>query len=46
MTVHAQAASDHLRLMSGPRQLTASPVPLTSTPREWYYLFRFEFTLR
>jgi hypothetical protein len=46
MTVHAQAASDHLRLMSGPRQLTASPVPLTSTPKEWYYLIRLEFALR
>jgi hypothetical protein len=46
MTVHAQAASDHLRLMSGPRQLTASAIPLTSTPKEWYYLVRLEFTLR
>jgi hypothetical protein len=46
MTVHAQAASDHLRLMSGPRYISVSRVPLTSTPKEWYYLVRLEFALR
>lgn len=46
MTVYAQAASDHLRLMSGPRQLKTSNVPLTSSPNEWYYLIRMEFSLR
>lgn len=45
-TVHTQAASDHLRLMSGPRQVAASPAPLTASPKEWYYLVRLEFSLR
>jgi hypothetical protein len=44
MTVHAQAASDHLRLTDG--KYAASNVPLTSTPSEWYYLVRLEFSLR
>jgi hypothetical protein len=44
MTVHAQAASDHLRLTDG--KLAASSVPLTARPSEWYYLVRLEFSLR
>lgn len=44
MTVYAQAGSDHFRLTSG--LFKASSVPLTATPREWYYLFRMEFALR
>ena len=44
MSVYVQAASDHLRLTDG--KFNASPVPLTGTPREWYYLIRFEFALR
>jgi len=46
ITVYAQAASDHLRLMSGPRQVKTSNVALTSSPKEWYYLIRMEFSLR
>ena len=46
MNVYVQAASDHLRLMSGPKQLKTSNVPLTSTPSEWYYLIRMEFSLK
>ena len=46
VTVYVQAASDHLRLMSGPRQVKTSSIPLTSSPSEWYYLIRMEFSLR
>jgi hypothetical protein len=46
LSVHAQAASDHFRLMRGPRSLKPSYEPLTSTPREWYYLVRLDFALR
>jgi hypothetical protein len=44
MAVHAQAASDHLRLTDG--KFNASSVPLTGAPKEWYYLVRLEFALR
>lgn len=46
MTIYAQAADDHFRLTSGPRTLKVSSIPLTSTPSDWYYLVRLEFTLR
>lgn len=46
MGIHIQVASDHLRLMSGPRQLKMSDAPLTSTPSEWYYLIRLDLALR
>lgn len=44
ISVHAQAASDHIRLTDG--KFNASSVPLTGTPKEWYYLLRLEFALR
>jgi hypothetical protein len=44
ITVYGQAASDHLRLTDG--KFNASPVPLTGSPKEWYYLLRLEFSLR
>jgi hypothetical protein len=44
VTVYAQAASDHFRLTDV--SYKHSPVPLTTTPTEWYYLFRLEFSLR
>jgi hypothetical protein len=44
LTVHAQAASDHLRLTDG--KFNPSTIPLTGRPSEWYYLLRLEFALR
>jgi hypothetical protein len=44
IAVHAQVASDHIRLTDG--KFNASSVPLTGTPKEWYYLVRLEFALR
>ena len=44
MAVYVQAASDHFRLTDG--RFKASSVPLTASPREWYYLIRMEFSLR
>ena len=44
MTVYAQMASDHFRLTDG--SLKSSSVPLTHTPKDWYYLIRLEFNLR
>jgi hypothetical protein len=44
ISVYAQAASDHIRLTDG--KFNASSVPLTGTPKEWYYLLRLEFALR
>jgi hypothetical protein len=44
-TVHAQAASDHIRMTDG--KFNQSPVPLTTSwNHDWYYLLRMEFTLR
>jgi hypothetical protein len=44
VSLHVQAASDHLRLTDG--KFNASSSPLTGTPKEWYYLLRLEFNLR
>jgi hypothetical protein len=44
VTVFAQAASDHFRLTDADYRVT--PVPLTGTPGEWYFLLRLEFALR
>lgn len=44
MNLYAQAASDHLRLTDG--RYRASNIPLTHTPKDWYYVFRLEFNLR
>lgn len=44
LTVYTQVASDHFRLMDG--SLKTSDAPLTSSPKEWYYLLRLEFALR
>ncbi len=43
-TLYTQVASDHFRLVN--EALTTSSAPLTSTPKEWYYLLRLEFNLR
>lgn len=44
MNLYFQAGSDHFRLTNG--KYKVSSVPLTTDPKEWYYLFRLEFNLR
>lgn len=43
LTVHAQAASDHLRLPAF--NLNPTPTDLTQGPKDWYYLVRLECRL-
>jgi hypothetical protein len=43
VTLHAQAASDHLRHFGAEVKPTESPV--TRTPSEWYYVLRLDFGL-
>ena len=43
LTVHAQAASDHLRLPAF--NLNPTPTDLTQGPKDWYYLIRLECRL-
>jgi hypothetical protein len=43
VTVHAQAASDHLRHFGS--EVKPTPKPVTLTPDEWYYVVRLDFGL-
>ena len=43
-TAYVQAASDHFRLTDA--AYNSSNIPLTFTPKDWYYLVRLEFNLR
>jgi hypothetical protein len=44
MTSYLQIGSDHFRLTDA--DYKAVSVPLTTKPKDWYYLFRLEFSLR
>ncbi len=43
LTLYSQVASDHFRLVDS--DMATSVKPLTSNPKEWYYLLRMEFGL-
>ncbi len=44
VTVYAQAASDYMRSIR-PTDFSPERLPITRTPSQWYYLFRFEFSI-
>jgi len=42
--IYVQIASDHFRLMS--ENFKTSSIPMIETPKEWYYLIRFEYAIK